>query len=304
MKNRNHLGTFCLRAFYLVFVHYRFFPSVVSSRDTTVLYTFQFRKVLLDSPQVLKKSSVIWYNKITNVPLPEFMTPDQNNFRTGHCCEFRNICPAAETKFFCDSFTLSSFLACQWSPLRGRRSSVEESASSSSITTEMNSPQPILLVSSPSLSLPLLQKCQTPTQAPWSLCNPPLTHGARLAMLLCKGAPQIIFLHTISPTLPVPKGGKWKLNTQIKTLTLIAWKRSSLLSFLLSTQPVWASFLHFLLVSCGLKSCFVVVVVDWAKHEWFNSLCAKDPGWHTPRTAKSVGEVYRWWPSCAVLSEV
>lgn len=65
---------------------------------------------------------------------------------------------------------------------------------SSSITTDL---QHILLVSSS-----LLLKCQTPTQASRSHCNPLLTHSPMLAKLLCKAAP------------------KWSSYTQYLQLTL------------------------------------------------------------------------------------
>lgn len=44
----------------------------------------------------------------------ESLTPEKN-FKMGLCREFQNICPAAETKLYCNSFTHSSY----WWPLSG-----------------------------------------------------------------------------------------------------------------------------------------------------------------------------------------
>ena len=81
---------------------------------------------------------------------------------------------------------------------------MEERGLSSSITTQMNSLQHNLLV----FSLSLLQKCQTPTQASWSLCNPPLTHTAMLACFCVKEPPNYLPTHNISHFLSAQRWEK------------------------------------------------------------------------------------------------
>lgn len=157
-----------------------FFP-VWFSPETQLSYILFNSERFYQNLQKSLKNRLRWYNTIQSQMFhhQSLWHLTKYNFKVGLCCEFPNNCPAAETKLYCDSFTLS-FMASQWSLLRGRRSSVEERGPSSSITTEMNSLQHIFLVSSLSpvemsdTHTSLLVPLQSPTNTQCYVGNAPV----------------------------------------------------------------------------------------------------------------------------------
>lgn len=84
-----------------------------------------------------------------------------------------------------------------------------------------------------SISSSLLQKCQTPTQAPPPLTHTHTHHSVSNAMVFCVNDFKIIFPHTPSPTLMVRESAQSKQgDNRIQALRFMTWKTPSWLSSL------------------------------------------------------------------------
>lgn len=93
-------------------------------------------------------------------------------------------------------------------------------------------------------------------------------------MLLCKRAPKLSSYTQYLPLSQRLKVEKEAEHAEIKTLTLIAWKSFSLLSFLLSTEPVWAAFQYSFLYCEAWRAVFLklnIGTLHWAKLQLFAS---------------------------------
>lgn len=205
------------RLFLFGFCRLLFLASVVFPPQTTAFYSFQIRKVISEPPKVIKMSSPViqmilqlqtsrrqrwWHRTGPNSFLKCDLTLNSMRF-----LEQRKVIWTVNHSHTPHIYGLS-VEPPERTEKQQHHGEVGGGGPSSSITPEMNSLQHILLVSSS-----LLLKCQTPTQASRSHCNPILTHRPVLAKLLCKTAPKwssyTQYLQ-LSPCLKVEKGS-WTL---------------------------------------------------------------------------------------------
>lgn len=224
-------------SFCLVFFDYCSFPVWFFPPQTTAFCSFQIKRVISGSPKVIKMSSPV----IQIILQLQTFGPQRWWHRAGPNSFLKCDLTLNSMRFLGQQKVIwtvnhshTASMGSRWRSSGGGGGSIvividhdRDESTATHFVGFLFSPVEMSDTHT-SLSVPL----QSPTNT-----------QSYVSKASVENSPQMIFLHTISPTLTVPKGGERKLNKEIKTLT----ESFSMLSFLLLTQLLWATFQHFLL---------------------------------------------------------